>query len=256
MPAQDRHNWRLLFALPLLTIAAPSLAQETWKGSLGAGALYVPDYLGSDDYETKPRPSLDLRYGERFYFNFRNGLGWNAIQRGNWRVSPFIGYTFGRDDDHDLRYLDQVDGGATLGLQTAYHDGAWVYSAAAKTSITGDVDGHQLTLKAQWRNRLSEQLFASLGPSLTYSSEKWTDDMFGISSQGSARSGLAAYEADNGYLRIGLAGSLSYRLTPTWSITGLVGVSRLTGDAKDSPIVNDVGDATQAIAGAFVSYHF
>ncbi|MFN2408806.1 MAG: MipA/OmpV family protein, partial [Halomonas sp.] len=36
----------------------------------------------------------------------------------------------------------------------------------------------------------------------------------------------------------------------------LVGVSRLTGDAADSPIVKDEGDETQVMGGALINYHF
>jgi len=45
-----------------------------------------------------------------------------------------------------------------------------------------------LAFKAQWRDQLSEKWSASFGPSLTYSSEDWTEDMFGISPSESARS--------------------------------------------------------------------
>ncbi|WP_422730645.1 MipA/OmpV family protein [Modicisalibacter xianhensis] len=77
-----------------------------------------------------------------------------------------------------------------------------------------------------------------------------------ISSRESARFGLSAYGPDEGYFRFGLGGSLSYWLTPEESITGLAGVSQLTGDAEDSPIVDDIGDVTQAYVGAFIRYRF
>ncbi|SFH55711.1 MipA/OmpV family protein [Modicisalibacter xianhensis] len=256
MQLERFHGWLPFASLALLLVATPSVAEQQWEGSIGAGALYAPDYLGSDDYETKAWPTLSLSYGDRFYFNLRDGLGWNAVRQGNWRVSPFIGYTPGRDDDDDLHRLDEVDGGATAGLRVAYIDDAWVYSAAAQTPFSGDVDGYQLALKARWNEQFSEQWSAAFGPSLTYSSADWTEDMFDISSRESARSGLSAYNPDNGYFRFGLGGSLSYWLTPEWSITGLAGVSQLTGDAEDSPIVEDIGDATQAYAGAFIRYRF
>ncbi|WP_201257880.1 MULTISPECIES: MipA/OmpV family protein [Marinobacter] len=31
--------------------------------SLGAGVLYAPDYLGSDDYETRVWPTINVSYG-------------------------------------------------------------------------------------------------------------------------------------------------------------------------------------------------
>lgn len=249
-------HWPLWVSLPLLAVTTPSLAQESWKGSIGGGVIHAPNYLGSDDYESEAWPVLNLRYGERFYFNLRDGFGWNIVREGNWRVSPFIGYILGRDNEDDLRRLDDVDGGATAGLRVAYLDNAWVYSAAAQTPLSGDVDGYQLKLKAHWHGRLSEQWSASFGPTLTYSSDNWTQDIFGISSRESARSGLDAYEPSDGYFRAGIGGSLSYWLTPEWSVTAMAGVTRLTGDAEDSPIVDDIGNATQAYTGAFVSYRF
>ncbi|MEX2516281.1 MAG: MipA/OmpV family protein [Gammaproteobacteria bacterium] len=223
---------------------------------IGAGAIYAPDYLGSDDYETRAWPTINLTYGDRFYLSSLGGLGWNAIRQGNWRVSPFISYTPGRDNDGDLNRLDKVDGGAAAGVRVVYTNDSWTYSGDAQTPFSGDMDGYQLSLKARWKGRLSKHWSASIGPSLTYSSTDWTKDMFGISSRENVRSGLSAFNPGDGYFRIGLGGTLSYWLTPDWSITGLASVSRLTGDAKDSPIVVDIGDATQAYAGVFVSYRF
>ncbi|HCW90097.1 MAG TPA: MipA/OmpV family protein [Marinobacter sp.] len=245
----------LATSLYLLVFTAPSVAGEQWETSVGAGAIYAPDYLGSDDYETRPWPVLRLSYGDRFYFNVRDGLVWNAIRQGSWQISPFIGYTPGRDNEDDLERLEKVDGGALAGLRIAYTKDAWSYSATAQTPFTGDVDGYQLALKAQWEDRLSEQWSASFGPKLTYSSEDWTEDMFGISPGESVRSGLRAYSPD-GYFRFGLTGSLGYQLTEQWSVAAIAGVSQLTGDAKDSPIVDELGDATQAYTGLFTSYSF
>jgi len=65
--------------LYLLAVAAPSVAGEEWETSLGAGALYAPDYLGSDDYETRALPILRLSYGDRFYFNLTFAMGWAGM---------------------------------------------------------------------------------------------------------------------------------------------------------------------------------
>lgn len=250
------HCWPVFASLPLLLAVTPGMADGGWGGTIGAGAIHEPDYLGSDDHETTVWPAIRLTYGDRFYLSSHGGLGWNAVRAGNWLVSPFLGYTRGRDNDDDLSRLDKVDGGATAGLRVVYSNDAWTYSADAQAPFTGDMNGYQLSLKARWQSQLSEQWSASLGPSLTYSSTDWTKDIFGISSRESARSGLSTYDPGDGYLRIGLSGRLSYWLTTEWSITGLASVSRLTGEASDSPIVDDIGDATQAYAGAFVSYKF
>lgn len=233
-----------------------AMTSSDWDGSIGAGAFYAPDYLGSDDYEASGWPNLNLRYGDRFYLNVRDGLGWNFINQGPWQVSTFIGYIAGRDNEDDLSELDKVDSGATLGLRITREDGPYEYSASVRTPLTGDVDGYQLSLRGSWRTPLTENLFLSAGPGLTYSSERWTDDMFGISAPESARSGLAPYDADEGYLRLRFGGALTYSLTSNWSVTGLAGISYLTGEAKSSPIVQDIGDEIQRFGGVLVNYRF
>jgi outer membrane protein len=255
MLSKPKRQWLMVAWTTLLAVSTPSLANTPWAASVGAGVIYAPDYLGSDDYETRVWPTLNVSYGDLFYFNIRDGLGWNLIRHGNWRLSPFIAYTPGRDNDGDLRRLDKVDGGATAGLRIAYTDRAWSYSAGIQSPFTGDVDGYQLALKTRWRNQLSDQWIASLGANVTYSSDDWTEDMFGISDAESARSGLAPYSPDD-YIRFGVSGSLTYSLSAHWAVTAMAGVTQLTSDAKDSPIVSDIGDATQAYTGLFLSYRF
>jgi MipA family protein len=255
MFSKPKRRWLMAASTTLLAVSTLSLANTPWEASVGAGVIYAPDYLGSDDYEVRVWPTLNVSYGDLFYFNIRDGLGWNLIRHGNWRLSPFIGYIPGRDNDEDLERLDKVDGGATAGLRIAYTHSAWSYKAAIQSPFTGDVDGYQLALKTRWRNQLSDQWSTSLGANVTYSSDDWTEDMFGISDTESARSGLAPYSPD-GYLRFGVTGSLTYSLAAQWAVTATAGVSQLTGDAEDSPIVRDIGEATQAYTGLFLSYKF
>ncbi len=48
----------------------------------------------------------------------------------------------------------------------------------------------------------------------------------------------------------------SYQWTEHWGVTGMIGVTRLVGDAADSPIVDDAGSATQGVAALGISYRF
>lgn len=246
--------YSLTALLPLL--AAPAMAQQQWSGSVGAAALLMPDYLGSDDYDSRLLPDVNLRYGDLFYLNWREGLGWNLIQQPNWSLSPYIGYLPGRDNTGDLRRFDKVDESLSAGLRASYRQGPWRYVLEAETPFSGDVDGYQISFRASWYENIAPNWRAGFGPSLTYSSADWTRSLFGVSASDAARSGLDRYRPDDGYWRLGLSGSVNYRFAPDWSVTGLAGVTRLTGDASDSPIVAELGDATQAIGGVVLSYHF
>lgn len=237
-------------------LAAPAMAQSPWSGTLGAAVMVTPDYLGSDDYTSRVLPDLNIKYGDFASLNWRDGLSLNLYQTPDWTVSPVIGYHVGRDNTGDLSQFEKVDAGLTGGLKLTYHPGVWRYTLKAETSLTGDTDGHRITLRAGWRDQIAPDWHVGLGSHLVYSSKQWTQDMFNVSARDASRSGLAAYNADSGYWRAGLTGSMTYRFASSWSVTGLAGITQLSGDAKDSPIVSQAGDATQTLAGVVLNYHF
>lgn len=237
-------------------LAAPTMAQSPWNGTIGAGVMVTPDYLGSDDYKSRALPDLNIKYGDFASLNWRDGLSINLYQTPDWTLSPVIGYHIGRDNTGDLSQFEKVNAGITGGIKLAYQPGVWRYTLKAETPLTGGVDGHRVTLRAGWHDQIAPDWYAGFGPSLAYSSKEWTRDMFGVSARDAARSGLSRYQADQGYWRLGLSGSITYRFAPGWSVTGLAGITHLSGDAKDSPIVSQVGNATQTLTGVVLNYHF
>ncbi|MDG4870225.1 MipA/OmpV family protein, partial [Guyparkeria sp. 1SP6A2] len=86
----------------------PMAQADQWSGSVGAGVAYSPDYAGSDDYEARALPVLNLAYGDQLSINLRDGIEWHALRQGNWSASPFIGYTFGRDNKGDLGAFEKI----------------------------------------------------------------------------------------------------------------------------------------------------
>jgi outer membrane protein len=79
------------------------------------------------------------------------------------------------------------------------------------------------------------------------------DSYFGINAQQAARSGLSEYRPSAGFKDVSLRLGFSYDLTKTWSITGAAGVSRLMGNAADSPLVRR---KSQAVGALGVAYRF
>ncbi|MGO1246187.1 MAG: MipA/OmpV family protein [Oceanisphaera sp.] len=247
-----------LCSLALLTplLAAPALAQSPWGGSIGAGVMMTPDYLGSNDYTSRAVPDIELNYGDFAYLSWRDGLGVNLYQQQNWTISPFLGYHVGRDNEGDISAFEKVDAGMTAGVRVSYQPSAWRYSIKAQAPVTGDVDGYKVSLRADLQEQIAPKWYVGISPSLSYSSSAWTKDMFNVSARDSARSGLKQYQASEGYLRLGLTGNVSYQFAQRWTLTGVAGVTQLTGDAKDSPIVKQVGDATQVLTGVVLNYNF
>ncbi|ART80742.1 MipA/OmpV family protein [Oceanisphaera avium] len=248
----------LLLGLTVVTplLVTPAWADSPWHGSLGLGATIAPDYLGSDDYKSRLTPDINLKYGELAYLNWRDGLGFNVVQTPSWTVSPFIGYHLGRKNTGDLAHFEKVEDGLTAGIKLAYRPARWGYSLKAETPMTGDVDGYKVTLRADWREQIADNWSVGLSPSLAYYSSAWTSDLFNVSALDSSRSGIKPYQVESGFWRIGLAASVTYQFAPAWALTGIAGVVQLTGDAKDSPIVSQVGEATQTLTGLVLSYQF
>lgn len=222
---------------------------------VGLGGGWRPEYRGADDYEATPLPLIDVRSG-RVYFSTLDGLGWNVIDRGGVTVGPFVTYADGRDDTGAISKLDDIDGGAMAGVTAAWRQGSWRMEAEVATPVSGDLEGVRVRAGLRYRGHIGSRWIYAAGPRLTWGNGAWNDALFSVSSSESARSGLPAYDADGSYYAADVSARLSYRITSSWSITGLARVGRIFGDASDSPIVDDAGDATQALGGVLIGYRF
>ncbi|MGD8326993.1 MAG: MipA/OmpV family protein, partial [Sphingomonadales bacterium] len=72
----------------------------------------------------------------------------------------------------------------------------------------------------------------------------------------SANTGLAIYTPGGGFRDVTLRGVARYDLSEHWRISGILQLSRLVGDAQDSPLVQERGSADQALVGAALFYKF
>jgi outer membrane scaffolding protein for murein synthesis (MipA/OmpV family) len=92
--------------------------------------------------------------------------------------------------------------------------------------------------------------------SATYASGDYMRRYYTVTASGSAASGLARFTAKSGVKDIGLTLTTSYQLTPKWSVIGFAGYKRLTGSAKDSPVVSREGNANQLRGGIGLGFSF
>jgi outer membrane protein len=70
------------------------------------------------------------------------------------------------------------------------------------------------------------------------------------------RSGLPVYKASAGLKSTSVGFTASVDLARQWTLVVRLGVSRLAGDASDSPIVRLRGDATSTAFGLALGYRF
>jgi len=255
----------------LLLASTPALAQgpvvappqRDWQLTLGGSVGFVPKYQGSGNYELRALPYVDAAYKE---IVFVRGLaaGANLVNvRGprpgdGLRMGPILRYGFGREesDDAALRGLGDIDDAIEAGAFVSYSAGPFLADLTLVKDVADGHDGVLADAGIAWRVPLSPRMRGSVRASTTWADDTYMGNVFGISAAQSARSGMRTHNAGAGIKDVGLAFSLSYGLTESWSVSGRVAYSRLLGDAADSPIAADRGAKNQVGTFLTVAYGF
>ncbi|MFD2239354.1 MipA/OmpV family protein [Aureimonas populi] len=225
---------------------------DRWEVTIGAGAIYLPEYEGSDKFEVKPFPLFSAQFGDRVQMDI-TGVTVDLYRWEGLTLAARGGYETGRqEDDSDyLRGLGDIDPGGVVGGIVSYEAGpVEVYAALNKT--VGGSEGLTGTFGAKASHRY-ERFIVSADVSGTWADDNHMQSYFGITAEQSARSGLSEYDAQAGIKRVDLKTSVTYMMTESWMVTGGAGAGLLLGDAKDSPVVKD---DVQPFAMLGVAYRF
>lgn len=227
--------------------------QRNWSLILGAGAIYEPEYEGGDEFAITPVPFVVFTYGEWLEIDPR-GVTITPFRHEGFALSGKVGYEGGRDeDDADrLKGLGDIDFAATVGAKASYNwNGFEVYAAVDQT-----IDGSESligTFGAEYQTPVTERLILGASVEAVIANDKHMQAYFGVDAAQSARSGLSEYKAEAGLKRVNVSASAIYMLSENWLVRGEAGVGFLTGDAADSPIVEE---KIQPSASLFVGYKF
>ncbi len=246
-------------ASPDSVVQVAEAATDKWRYTVGLGAVAVPDYEGSDDYEAAPLPVARIQKGHQYGNLFGTKLTSNLIPHPNFRLGPVLNYR-GERDDVDSSAIDsmsKVDAALELGAQVGYDhklDGGvigaqveWVHD------VTDEHDGWLLTPEIHYRRPLGDSWKFNLSASTTYASDDYMETYFDVTPADSARSGLSTFSASDGFKDVGVKVVLAYGFNEHWDLGGIASFKRLLNDAEDSPVTK-VGDDNQFIAGLYVSY--
>lgn len=245
--------------------------------TLGIGAGYGPSYDGSDDYVVFPAPLAQGSIGG-FDFGARGpGLYVDLIADGNsdrnvkFLAGPLVRVRLdrnGRIKDPVVRALGEedvaVEVGGTLGVSFAKVLNPFdtlTVSADAQWDVAKAHRGRLITPSISYSTPLSEAIFTSLSLSATHVDDDYADTYFSVDPAGSVASGLPGFTAEGGWKSYGasLLGGVDLSSDVRdggWGVFGLVSYSRLTGDAKRSPVTSIRGDADQWFLAAGISYTF
>ena len=236
-----------------------------FHGLIVLGGGVQPDFDGATEYAAVPHIYANLEaFGVALEIEGPEAA-LNLRPDAAFQFGPAIGYDMGRDGAANkvVDRLDKIDGAFEAGGFAAYkfksllaQSDVFEISAELMADVSGVHEGVSGSVTASYMIAATERLYLGTDVSVGFASDSYMDTYFGVTSAGSARSGLATYTASGGIKDVGLGVTASYNLTERWGIVGRAAYSRLLGDAADSPIVKQEGSPDQFMGGLGISYSF
>lgn len=257
--------------LPLVLVHLTSLLHaetgDTFNGFIAAGIATVPQYEGSDDQKISPLVVAQLEYRSYSLEILGNDLR-AEVSPFSWiEFGPTLSFRSGRDNSD----IDNVVVREMREIDDAFEGGAFVQfpfrgvlSPRDRLSLGADIsfdlsdtyDGYVFSFGASYNLQVTDALTVGLSLGSTYASEDYNQTYFGIDADNAERSGLPLYEADAGLKDIGLTFRAQYMITEDWGVLGVARFKNLLGDAADSPMVDQEGNASQFLGGVGILYEF
>jgi outer membrane scaffolding protein for murein synthesis (MipA/OmpV family) len=246
-----------------LCLAPPTLAQDSEddgsrRTRIGIGAHAYPSFPGSDEFDIGPMLDLDRARGdEPFQFEGPDdSFGLTLVETGGVRFGPVFNFEGSRDADDVGALLPKVKFSLEPGgfVQFDLSD-----SLRLRGELRRGVTGHKGWIAlagADYVARDGDAWLFSIGPRVTWSSNRYQDAWFGIAPADAIASGLPAYDPGGGIHAVGAVASFETQFSPRWGIQTYAKYDRLVGDAADSPIVTVLGSRDQFSGGVALTYTF
>jgi outer membrane protein len=248
----------------------PAAAQEAPpRNFVALGPAVAPDYPGSDAYEAVPLLLGNVEIGptrlELEGLGARLDVSGLISEAGRFDYGPALRYQPGRDDvdDRQVRALPDVEDSIEIGGFLRFGGPLGVYTTDEgflRLDVLADVaDGHGGvigTISGEYTVRPDPRLGLSGLVSTSVASDDYADAFFSVGDRAAAASGLGPFDADGGVRDVSAAVIATWAFSREWGLVAVGRVTRLVGDAADSPVVDDAGDATQLFGGLALSYAF
>lgn len=246
-----------------IVVVKPACAEDAapagkWDLTIGAGGGIAPDYEGSKDYGLIPYGMIRVQRGPYWAALTGPELKANVLPSEKFQLGPLVHYRGERGDvsNDAVDSLEDTDVAVEVGAFAQVDLDGWLAEASFGQDVAGGHKGFLADLGLGYRFELSEALSLTTMASTSYASGGYMSAYFGIDRADAIRSGLDEYDADGGFKDVGVSVNAHYALTESWALNSIVGYKRLLGDAADSPIVEDEGNANQFLAIVGLSYTF
>ncbi|HKT84831.1 MAG TPA: MipA/OmpV family protein [Novosphingobium sp.] len=265
--------------LALPAAAQDSVTKNVLEGdylTLGAGAVYMPSYDGSDDYVVSPIPIVQGNIKGIAISPRPSGVALDFIPDGR---DARIGFSLGpvatisrnraaRIKDPVVRAAGKLDTAVELGVSggiTAYrllnpYD-SLTLSADVKWDVGGAYQGTTWSPSISYITPLSKAVLVTLIASARHVDDDFARYYYSVTPAQSAASGLPEYQARHGW------DSVTAGLVVGWDLSGdlrdggfalfsVASYSRMLNDARNSPYTSLRGNPNQWAVGGGVAYTF
>ncbi len=252
----------LMLAMTIPVLAQPGRpAPREWDIRAGAGVMLRPTFDGSDRYRARPLPYLSVNWRDTLTLD-QTGL--NAqLRRPSYRIGMGLTFDGGREEQDtggifasgDDRLLGMGDIDFALGIRgfAAWQIGP-VELNTQVTKFTGaQNDGIVARAGLSLLLPLGRSVMMVPGISAGWSNDNHTQTFFGVTPLQASRSIFPQFAAGSGFQDVRAGANLIYTLSPNWFANVNVGVTRLLGDAADSPLSLSDTSVTGVVA---VGYRF
>ena len=239
------------------TAGAVGIQVDVIPNFVGAGLGSTTEWMGSKDriWGVVPGGRVQLEKN-RFVEVYGPIVDMNVLDSPNWEFGPMASYRFGRSEVEDsvVNLLPPIDGGLEAGIFAGWHhirtEGIPYrvrLGVSVTTAISGGATGGHVTPYASVWVPLSTRLFVGVGGGLTWSSESFMQQRFGVSAQASAASGLPQYSAGAGVRQYYGWPAVLLKLSSSWYAGAGAFWQRITGDGAHSPVVRERDQITAGV---------
>jgi outer membrane scaffolding protein for murein synthesis (MipA/OmpV family) len=244
---------------------------------VGAGAVVVPSYEGSNDLKVIPAGAVAGRVGGIGINARAFGVALDLIPDSNrsggigFTAGPVLRYRTNRTGnvrDEVVAKLGKLKGvveaGVVVGIDAKKVFNPYdslSFSVDFRWDVSGQGSGMIVAPGVSYLTPVSEGIAVGGAINANFIDDRYAQYNFGISPAGSAASGLPAYTARGGLKDIGVGAFVAFDLNGNFLDGGpSVGLgalySRLFNSAAETPITSIRGSRNQVIFGAGVGYTF
>jgi len=236
-------------AFLLACATAPAMAQDAFEEdgfSLGAGVAFSSSpFVGADDNELSFLPLISFDKGP-FHIGF-DGASFTAVDRERWSFTLLAAPRMSDADSVDSPFLTGIDRDIAfeLGAQARYDLSGMYIGAKALHDVTGEHGGFELTATAG-KEFAAGPFLIDLAVGAAYRDADLNEYLYGVKAA-EARADRAAYRP-GGDVTPFVEASVTYPIGDRMAFIGFAGYELFSNEVRDSPLIEENGQATIGLA--------